>query len=50
MLDQYDPGERGNDEKQKPEKQPEHAHNLNISHPLGRRLKTVVFLQRVLDF
>jgi hypothetical protein len=50
VLDQYDPRERGNDEKQKPDKQPESAHSLNISPPLGRRLKTVELLQRARNF
>jgi hypothetical protein len=50
MFDQNDPGERGNDEKQKPDKQPESPHSLNVSHPLGRRLKTVELLQRARDF
>jgi hypothetical protein len=50
VFDQYNPRERGNNEKQKPDKQPESAHSLNISDPLGRRLKTVELLQRARDF
>ena len=50
VLDQDDPRERGNDEKQKPDKQPESAHSLN-SHTLSQgRLKTVELLQRARDF